>query len=157
MLDKNLLRQSAAALAASLALAALSPAARAEAVTVDLGQAPTGTIDIFEVELRNVSCDEPQNFRFAARNTPWLKLVNGGGVRGVSRGKTKMFTAEINLTGLKPARYAGLLDVICETCGTFVLSSCHIDPGSIAIQVEVVERGARRGQGNGATVRALSE
>lgn len=157
MFDKNLLRQSVVAFAASLGLATVSPAARAEALTVDLGQAPAGTIDIFEVELRNDSCDEPQNFRFAARDTPWLKLVNGGGVRGVSRGKTKMFTAEIDLTGLKPARYAGRLDVICETCGTFVLSSCYIDPGSIAIQVEVVERGARSRQSPGVAVRTVSD
>lgn len=118
----------------------LSGAAALAAVetAIDLGRAPAGTVDAFEVEARNQSCDEPQSFRFAPRGLPWLKLVNGGSVRGVERGKAKWFVAEIDLRGLKPGRYSGRLDVVCETCGDFVLSRCHIDLQTISLSVEVV-------------------
>jgi hypothetical protein len=133
-----------------------SDAAAGKATSVDLGQAPAGTIDEFEVEARNSSCDEPQNFRFVPRGTPWLKLVNGSTVRGVERGRTKIFSVQIDLTGLKPGRYRGLLDIICETCGDFVMSRCHIDTESVEILVEVVARGARNGQRGSASVSTQS-
>lgn len=125
-------------------------------VSVDLGQAPSGTVDTFEVEARNASCDEPQDFRFASRETPWLKLVNGSSVKRVERGKAKTFVAEIDLRGLKPGRYRGQLDVACETCGDFVLYRCHIDTKSIAIAIEIVADGPRKGP-NGTGVRTSSE
>jgi hypothetical protein len=133
------IRISGAAAALGAALWLSGPAALAAVETViDLGQAPAGTIDTFEVEARNQSCDEPQNFRFAPRGLPWLKLVNGSVVRGVERGKTKRFVAEIDLRGLKAGRHSGRLDVICETCGDFAGSRCHIDLKSIALSVVVV-------------------
>jgi hypothetical protein len=113
------------------------PAFAATKTVIDLGRAPAGTVDTFEVEARNQSCDEPQNFRFAARDLPWIKLVNGSVVRGVERGKTKLFVAAIDLRGLKPGRHSGRLDVICETCGDFAGSRCHIDLETIALSVEV--------------------
>jgi hypothetical protein len=118
----------------------LSGAAALAAVetAIDFGQAPAATIDTFEIDARNQSCDEPQNFRFATRGLPWLKLVNGSVVRGVERGKSKRFVAQVDLRGLKPGRYNGRLDVICETCGDFVASRCQIDLQSIALSVEVV-------------------
>lgn len=126
---------------AALGLTWLSTSSHAGApVVVDLGRAPAGTIDGFEVEVRNASCDEPQSFGFAPRDLPWLKLVYGNRVQNVSRGKSKLFAAEINLTGLKPGQYAGRLDIICDTCGDFVLSRCHIDTESVTIKVEVVAR-----------------
>lgn len=120
-----------------LAFGLTAAALAASVTTVDLGQAPAGTVDDFQVEVRNQSCDEPQNFRFAPRGLPWLKLVNGGSVRNVARGTSRMFVARIDLTGMRAGRYAGQLDVICETCGDFVMSRCHIDRETISIQVEV--------------------
>lgn len=122
---------------ASLALTTSSAHAEQE-VFIDLGQATPDTIDTFEVEASNQSCDEPQTFRFAPRGLPWVKLVNGSSVRHVARGTSKTFVAMIDLTGLRPGRHAGRLDIICETCGDFVQSRCHIDRQSIALHVEIV-------------------
>lgn len=146
-----------AAVVASSCFAVLSPCAYAGAVTVDLGLAPAGTVDDFEVEARNQSCDEPQSFRFAPRGLAWLKLVNGGTLRNVERGKAKIFTARIDLTGMKPGRYAGTLDVICETCGDFAGSRCHIDRESIEIKVEIVARASRFEGPGRVEVRAQAE
>ena len=141
-----------------LVLAASAPVARAETFgAVDLGRATAGTIDDFEVEARNQSCDEPQTFRFAPRGLAWLKLVNGAAVRNVARGTAKIFTARIDLTGLKPGPYAGTLDVICETCGDFAGSRCHIDRESIAIKVEIVARAGAIDAPGRASVRTLSD
>ncbi len=129
------------ALCAAFCIAVLSTSSQAGApVIVDLGRAPAGTIDGFEVEARNASCEEPQSFRFVPRDFPWLRLVHGNSVRNVNRGRTKLFAAEINLSGLTPGRYAGQLDIICETCGDFVMSRCHIDNEVVTIKVEIVAR-----------------
>ena len=157
MLYKNQTFQVIVAVGASCCLAVLSQRANADAVTIDLGLAPAGTIDDFEVEARNQSCDEPQSFRFAPRGLAWLKLVNGGTLRNVERGKTKIFTARIDLTGMKPGRYAGTLDVICETCGDFVGSRCHIDREGIEIKIEVVTRASRFEGPGRVAVRAQTE
>lgn len=143
-------------LAAGLYLCLTSPA-DAERLSVSLGQAAPGTIDTFEVEARNQSCDQPQDFKFVPRNLPWLKLVNGSAVKGIARGRSKKLVARIDLTGLRPGRYSGWLDVVCETCGALALTSCRIDTETIAVEVEVVQRGARVSGGGPATVRAISD
>lgn len=136
----------------------LTSSADAETLSVALGPAPPGTIDTFEVEARNVSCDQPQDFKFVPRDLPWLKLVNGSVVKDVGRGRAKKFVARIDLTGLKPGRHAGRLDVVCETCGsTPVLSQCRLDTHSIALEVEVAMRGARGPQPGSAAVQAISD
>ena len=106
---------------------------------VDLGEAPLNTIDDFEVEARNASCDVPQDFRFVPRGLSWLKLNHGSAVYKVARGSMKRFVALIDLSGLRPGRYAGNLDIVCDTCGDFVMSSCHIDRQSLRLEVEVVD------------------
>lgn len=151
-------RRSFAAACALVAAAALSTSAvAAYHVLVDLGRAPPGTIDLFEVTARNDSCDEPQNFRFVPRNTPWLKLVHGSQVRDIRRGTSKRFVAVVDLTGLKSGHHKGQLDVICDTCGDFVLYRCHIDTRTIALEVEVTANG-RSGKADAPlSVRALSQ
>lgn len=143
-------------LAAGLSLCLTSPA-DAEKLSVSLGQAVPGTVDTFEVEARNQSCDQPQDFKFVPRNLPWLKLVNGNAVKGIAHGRSKKLVARIDLTGLRPGPYSGWLDVVCETCGAPTLTSCRIDTETIAVEVEVVPRGARVGGGTPATVRAISD
>jgi len=136
----------------------LTSSVEAETLSVSLGRAPPGTVDTFEVEARNASCDQPQDFRFSPRNLPWLKLVNGAAVKDIARGRTKKFVARIDLTGLKPGRHAGRLEVICETCGgSPVLSQCRIDTHMIALEVEVVTRGAQAPRSGGVSVRAISD
>jgi hypothetical protein len=105
---------------------------------VDLGPAPAGTVDLFEVDAHNASCDEPQDFHFVAHDLPWLKFYRGQWLRDVERGRTKTFLAVIDLTGLKPGRYRGSLEIECETCGQFVLSRCSIDKTRVTIQVDVI-------------------
>jgi hypothetical protein len=134
------IRSLALALAASLSLAfpaaALAPANDTE--ISELGQAKSGRIDVFEIQVHNPVCDKPQNFRFVPHNLPWLRLVHGNRVTAVARGQTKTFAAEINLSGLKPGRYSGNLAIICETCGDVPLSLCDIDKRNVVINVEVV-------------------
>lgn len=142
--------------AAGLSFCLTSPA-DAERLSVSLGQAAPGTIDTFEVEARNQSCDQPQDFKFVPRNLPWLKLVNGNAVRGIARGRSKKLVARIDLTGLSPGRYSGRLDVVCETCGGPTLTSCRIDTETIAVEVDVVQRGARVSGGAPAAVHAVSD
>lgn len=126
------------------------PGAAAAPASLDLGAAPAGTIDTFEIETRNASCEAPQDFRFVPNNLPWLKLVNGDMVREVARGKTKMFVAKIDLTGLKPGRYAGHLDIECDTCrvctscSVTVIPACRIDLSRLALALEVVAGGESR-------------
>lgn len=141
MLNTGSLHRALIAAGTLFCMAGLSTSSQASApVIVDLGRAPAGTIDGFEVEARNASCDEPQSFRFVARDLPWLRLIYGNSVRSVGRGRAKIFAAEINLSGLTPGRYSGQLDIICETCGDFVMSRCHIDNESVTLKVEVVAR-----------------
>jgi hypothetical protein len=134
------MRSLALALAAALGLAfpasALAPASGTE--ISDLGKAQVGRIDVFEIQVHNPVCREPQNFRFVPHDLPWLRLIHGDAVRSVARGQTKTFSAEINLSGMKPGRYSGNLAIICETCGDFALSLCDVDKRNVVINVEVV-------------------
>ena len=68
---------------------------------------------------------------------PWLKFSNGNRLLNVERGKVKRLVADVDLHGMRPGRYSGRLDVECETCGSFVMSECHIDQGSTTIEIEV--------------------
>ena len=139
-------------------LLCLTRSAEAETLSVSFGQAPAGTVDIFEVEARNASCDQPQDFRFFARNLSWLKPVHGGVVKGIARGRSKTFVARIDLTGLATGRHAGWLDVVCETCGVAPnMSSCRIDTQTITLEVDVVARGSYRRSSSGASVNAISD
>lgn len=104
----------------------------------DLGKAEAGRIDVFEINVHNPICAEPQNFRFVPHNLPWIRLTHGDRVLGVSRGQRKVFSAEINLSGLKPGRYEGDIAIICDTCGSPPLSMCDIDKRSVLIKVEIV-------------------
>ena len=124
-------------LAAFALLALGTPASAAPQRTVNLGAAPAGTVDTVEFEARNTSCDPPQTFRFVPRDMPWLKFSNGSRLINVERGKVKRLVAQVDLNGMTPGRYSGRLDVDCETCGDFVMSECHIDQGTMTIEVEV--------------------
>ncbi len=104
----------------------------------DLGQATADTVDVFRVDVRNPACADPQSFRFVPNNLPWLKLTNGNRLASVAHGATKTFVAQIDLSGLKPGRYSGNLDIVCETCGKFTLILCDIDKRRVIVQVEVV-------------------
>jgi len=128
-----------------LAVLALgAPATAAPERTVNLGAAPVGTVDTVEFEARNTSCDPPQNFRFVPRDMPWLKFGSGNRLTNVERGKVKRLVAHVDLSGMKPGRYSGRLDVDCETCGNFVMSECHIDQGSMMLEIEVTASRQRR-------------
>ena len=104
----------------------------------DLGKARVGRIDVFEIQVHNPICPDPQDFRFVPHDLPWLHLVHGDRVVGVARGQRKTFAAEINLTGLRPGRYSGNLTIICETCGAHPLTLCDVDKRNVVINVEVV-------------------
>ena len=135
----------------------LTSTAYAEQLAVNLGQAPAGTVDKFEVEARNASCDQPQDFKFVPNNLAWLKLIHGGYVKNIAQGQSKKFVAQIDLTGLAPGHYAGRLDVICETCGAPALRHCRIDTHMITLEVDVTARGAYRKTSSGASVQAISD
>jgi len=113
-------------------------AATAAVEIADLGQAAAGVVDVFRVDVRNPACADPQDFRFVPTNLPWLKFTHGDKLEGVAHGQTRTFAAEIDLSGLKPGRYSGRLDIVCETCGQFVLSLCDIDKRQVIVQVQVV-------------------
>jgi hypothetical protein len=125
-----------AALVFAVPASALAPASDTE--ISNLGTAQAGRIDVFEIQVHNPICPEPQTFRFVPHNLPWLRLVNGDRVRDVARGETKTFTAQINLSGLRPGRYSGNLSIVCETCGDHPLALCDIDKRNVVINIEVV-------------------
>ena len=129
----------ATALALSVPASAYAPADGTE--ISNLGKAQSGRIDTFEIQVHNPICAEPQSFRFVPHDLPWIRLIHGDRLQSVARGETKTFSAEINLTGLRPGRYSGNLAIICETCGRFTLSLCDIDKRNVVINVEVTPGG----------------
>jgi len=143
---------------AMLLIASVAPTASAEQLAVDFGQVRPGTVDTFEIDARNESCDQPQDFKFLPRDLPWLKLTHGNSVRDIARGKSKKFVTTIDLAGLGPGRHSGRIDVLCETCGREPkLTSCRIDTHSIALTVEVVARTSANDRPQGASIRALAQ
>lgn len=114
MRNAGRLRLTIIALISSVAVAMTWTSAHAGARNdvVDLGEAPAGTIDKFEIEAHS---------------------------------------------GLRPGRYAGRLDIVCETCGDLVLGGCAIDLRSLTIEVEVVARQKRRRPGTEGPVQVRTD
>lgn len=135
-------RSSALALVAALSFTSSASALIPGGTEIsDLGKAQAGRVDVFEIQVHNPSCSEPQSFRFVPHNLSWIRLIHGDRLQSVARGQTKTFTAEINLSGMKPGRYSGNLAIVCETCGLFAFSLCDIDKRNVVINVEVTPPG----------------
>ena len=104
---------------------------------IDLGQRQTGRAYPFELEARNATCAEPQDFRFTPIGAPWLKLPQGNVAQGVGQGQTKSLPAQLDFSRAPPGTYNGAIEVTCDTCGWFLFKSCHIDKEHIELQVRV--------------------
>ena len=124
-----------------LAFFAPSPALAADSAegqTYDLGTRQAGQTYPFAVQARNADCQDPQDFRFEARRMKWMRFASGNIVRGVGAGQSKQLPVQLDFTNVKPGRYSGEIDVVCETCTFLVFTDCFIDKQTITLQVNVV-------------------
>ncbi|MFM9863364.1 MAG: T-complex 10 C-terminal domain-containing protein [Micropepsaceae bacterium] len=104
---------------------------------IDLGERRVGQSYPFAFEARNKTCQQPLDFRFEARNAPWIQFSSGNVVRGVVQGQTKALPVQLNFSQTPAGAHTGEVDVTCENCGWFLFKNCHIDKQTLRLRVAV--------------------
>lgn len=105
---------------------------------IDLGARAAGQIHTFQFAGVNESCEEPQDFRFDAVDTDWMRFPGGNVTEDIPMGGSRSIAAQIDARNLAPGRYQGIVEVTCETCGWFVFADCFIDKQELRLQVQIV-------------------
>ena len=118
----------------------------------ELGTLVEGATYNTQVNVANVSCQGEHTFEVIIENAPWLKLTGPAVLSGIGIGATRTTGGLVDLRGLAPGNYEGLVAIRCLTCPP--PPRCIQGVSNLRVTVKIVPRGAGKqeaGSGPGVT------